>query len=171
MRSVEAHRKIVFAAALAILVAGATAMALLDRPEKDSTPSHAGRASALAVAEHQAPNRGREIREASFSATSFVRAYLHYEGGALRSADRESLVRYSTSQFGGQLLDAPVRIPPGSQPPRQIVARIAAVQAGLFEGRPDLLVSLVVAGSSGTHLLRATVIRQDTGWVVAGVGP
>jgi len=173
MGSAEARRKIVFAVALATLIAGAGAMTLFDRTEEEAAPPAASRAGwALpAAGERQAPGGGGGMRDAVLSAGRFVRAYLRYEAGTLRGADRKSLVRYSTPQFGGQLLRAPVRIPPGSPPPRQLVARIAAVQVGLFEGRPALLVSVVVAGSNGTHLLRASVIKRNDGWAVAGIGP
>jgi hypothetical protein len=169
----ETHRSIVFAVALTILIAGFAATALLDQshlPSTSATAPVAGRIASSEAGGRSAP-RGRETQDAAISAIRFVRAYLRYENGELRGADRASLARYSTSEFGGQLLRAPVRIPPGSRPPRQIVARVAAVQAGLSEGRPALLISLVVTGSSGTHLLRATVVRQIAGWAVAGIGP
>lgn len=174
MSLTETHRKIAFVAALATLIAGVTAMALFDGTQEEAAlpaASRVGQALAPAAEGRRAPGGGAGMRDVALSAGRFVRAYLRYEAGTLRSADRESLTRYSTPQLGGQLLRAPVRIPPGSRLPRQFVARIAAVQAGLFEGMPALLVSIVVAGSNGTHLLRASVIKRHDGWVVAGVGP
>ena len=55
--------------------------------------------------------------------------------------------------------------------PRQFVARIAAVEAGLFDGSPAFLVALVVAGRTGTHLLSTSLVERGNGWVVAGIGP
>ncbi len=174
MGSTETRRRAFFAVALVTLIAAAAAMAQFHRIEEGTTPStasRAGRAFTPATEERTRSEDGPEMREAAFSASSFVRAYLRYQAGTLRGADRDSLVRYSTSQFGGQLIRAPVRIPPGTRVPRQIVARIAAVQVSLFDGRPSLLVNVVVAGSNGTHLLRASVVRQNSHWVVAGIGP
>jgi hypothetical protein len=111
------------------------------------------------------------MRAAAYSARRFVHAYLRYQEGRLRGTDRESLLRYSTPDLGGQLVRAPVRVPPGSRIPRQFVARIAAVEAGLFDGSPAFLVVLVVAGRTGTHLLSTSLIEYEGGWVVAGIGP
>jgi hypothetical protein len=174
MGSADARRKIVFAVSLVTLISAAAAMALLDRAEeghKSSAASRAGRALVPAAKGRLEAEGSVVMREAAFSASRFVRAYLRYQAGTLEEAGRESLVRYSTVQLGGQLVRAPVRIPPGTRAPRQIVARIAAVQVSLFEGRPSLLVSVVIAGSNGTHLLRASVVKQNSRWVVAGIGP
>ena len=172
MRSSDARRKLIFALALATLIAGAGAMALLDRSEPLAGPggvSRAGRALAPSVGEHQ--DLHGEPLGAARSAESFVRAYLRYETGTLRRWESEALSRFSTPQFGGQLLRAPVRVPPGSRAPRQRVVRVAAVHVSLFDGKPALLVSVVVAGSDGAHLLKTSLIRRDGRWVVAGIGP
>ena len=174
MGSTETHRRIAFALALASLLAGCLAIALLDRAEpvaEPGAPSHPGQAQVPHAREPQAPPGGPGMLAATNSAERFLRAYLRYEAGTLRAADREALARFSTAQLGGQLLRAPVRIPPGSRAPRQFVARIAAAQVGLFEGRPALLLSALVTGRSGAHLLRASVVKQAARWVVAGVGP
>lgn len=174
MDSAETRGKIAFVAAVAILVAGAVAMAMLDRNEEFGASAVAPKEESHAlssVAERADSEHGSEMRVASFSARHFVQAYLRYQEGRLRSADRDSLLRYSTTDLGGQLVHAPVRVPPGSRVPRQFVARIAGVQAGLFDGSPALLVTVVVAGSSGTHLLSASLIGQGGSWVVAGIGP
>jgi len=173
MSSSEARRKLVFALALATLVAGAAAMTLLGRSEPPAEPgaaSRIGQALAPPSRERRDPHGG-EARVAARSAESFVRAYLRYEAGALRSGDREALSRFSTAQFSDQLLRAPVRVPPGSRAPRQRVVKIAAVQVSLFDGKPALLIGVVVAGRNGAHLLRTSLIRRGGRWVVAGVGP
>lgn len=172
--SAETRGKVAFAAAVAILVVGAVAMAMLDHNEEFDASAVATREESHAlpsVAERADSEHGREMRVAASSARHFVQAYLRYQEGRLRSTDRESLLRYSTRDLGGQLVRAPVRVPPGSRVPRQFVARIAGVQAGLFDGRPALLVTVVVAGSSGTHLLSASLIGQGGTWAVAGIGP
>jgi hypothetical protein len=173
MSSSEARRKLVFALALATLVAGAAAMALLGRSEP---PAELGAASRIGQAlappsEERKDPQGREARVAARSAESFVRVYLRYEADALRSGDREALSHFATAQFGGQLLRAPVRVPPGSRAPRQRVVKVAAVHVSLFDGKPALLVDVVVRGRNGAHLLRTSLIRQGGRWVVAGVGP
>jgi hypothetical protein len=172
MGSSEARRKFVFAFALATLVAGAAAMALLGRSEplaESGAASRVGQALAPPSGERQGLHG--ETLGAARSAESFVHAYLRYEAGALRSGDREALLRFSTAQFGGQLLRAPVRVPPGSHAPHQRVVKVAAVQVSLFDGKPALLVGVVVAGRNGAHLLRTSLIRRGGRWVVAGVGP
>ena len=174
MGSADARRRIVFAVSLVTLISAAAAMALLDRAEeghRSYAASRAGRALAPPAEGLRAPEGSAEMPEAASSASRFVRAYLRYQAGALEGAGLESLVRYSTVQLGGQLVRAPVRIPPGTRAPRQIVARIAAVEISLFDGRPSLLVSVVIAGSNGTHLLRASVVKQNSRWVVASIGP
>jgi hypothetical protein len=174
MDSAETRRRIAFALALATLVAGAAAMALLDRVAPVAEPGaapHPNQAPAPHAKERKARPAGRGMLAATHAAERFLRAYLRYEAGTFRTADREALVRFSTAQLGGQLLRAPVRIPAGSRAPRQFLARIAAAQVSLFEGRPALLLSALVAGRNGAHLLKASVVKQPDGWVVAGVGP
>jgi|GEM_PF-1959438 len=171
----ETRRKIVFALAVAALVAGVFAMAILDREEgrggsTDVAP-RSGQARDLPEGERRAPQHGAEMRAAAYSARRFVQAYLRYQEGRFGGADRESLLLYSTPDLGGQLVGAPVRVPPGSRVPRQFVARVAAVEAGLFDGSPAFLVVLVIAGRTGTHLLSTSLIEHEDGWVVAGIGP
>jgi hypothetical protein len=173
MRSSDARRKLIFALALATLIVGAGVMAHLDRSEPvagSTGASRARHAPAPPVIERQPPEIGGTLGAAR-SAGRFVRAYLRYEVGALRRGDREALSRFSTPQFGGELLRVPVRIPPGSRAPRQRVGRVAAVHVSLFDGKPALLVSVVVAGSTGAHLLRTSLIKRNGRWLVAGIGP
>jgi len=108
---------------------------------------------------------------ASLSATRFTAAYLRYEEGVLGPAVRRSIRQFATPDFGGQLLRAPVRVPPGSQPPRQWVARVAAVRVGLFDGNPALVAVLVIAATDGGHLLRVILSEEGSRWLVAGIGP
>jgi hypothetical protein len=175
MGSEETRRRITFAAAVAVLVVGALAMAVLDRDggegaERGAAPE-SGHARELPQGAGRAPSRGAEMRAAAHAARRFVHAYLRYQEGRLGGVDRETLLRYSTAELGGQLVRAPVRVPPGSPAPVQFVARTAAVGAGLFDGSPAFLVALVVAGRSGTHLLTTSLIEEQSSWVVAGIGP
>ena len=175
MGSDEARRRVHFGLAVGVLVAAVIAMTIID-PEGDGADSRlgvpAGHQSQDPVHEASAdPRRGGKGRAAVLSARFFVQAYLRYQEGDLRSRDRAALLRYSTPDLGGQLLRAPVRLPPGSRFPRQFVARIAGLQAGLFDGSPAFLVVLVVAGRTGTHLLSANLVETERGWVVAGIGP
>ncbi|HEX7244027.1 MAG TPA: hypothetical protein VF245_00500 [Solirubrobacterales bacterium] len=170
----KTRRKIAFVLAAATLAAGALAMAALDRGEgravntaPDPQPGRAQAPSRVLPAR----GRGAQMREAASSAHRFLAAYLRYQEGHLNSAGRASLLRYATTDLGRQLVRAPVRVPPGSRAPRQFVARVAAVRVGLFASRPALLVAVVVAGRSGTHLLSTSLIETGRGWVVAGVGP
>lgn len=175
MGSEETRRKIVFALAVTALVVSAIAMAILDREKDIGAPAvvapRSGQARGLPEGARRAPQQGAEMRVAAYSARRFVNAYLRYQEGRLRGTDREFLLRYSTPDLGSQLVRAPVRVPPGSRVPRQFVARIAAVEAGLFDGSPAFLVVLVVAGRTGTHLLSTSLIEHEGGWVVAGIGP
>ena len=175
MGSEETRRKIAFAVAVAALVISAFAMAILDRDEGIDVPTtvalRSGPARDLPEGERQAPQHGAQMRAAAYSARRFVHAYLRYQEGRLSRTDRESLLLCSTPDLGGQLVRAPVRVPPGSAVPRQFVARIAAVEAGLFDGSPAFLVALVVAGRTGTHLLSTSLVERGNGWVVAGIGP
>ena len=171
----ETRRKVAFALAVAALAAGALAMAIFDGEEGTGSTAamttRMGQGRLLSERNGSAHRRGTETRSAAFSARRFVRAYLLYQEGNLSGSDRTSLLRYSTPDLGGQLVRAPVRIPPGSRAPRQFVARIAAVQAGLFDGSPAFIVTVVVAGSSGTHLLNTSLVEHGGIWVVAGIGP
>lgn len=174
MGSEETRRKLIFAVAAVALAVGALAMAMLDR-EGVGAPTiaarGAGQARGLTEMERRVPQPGAETHAAAYAARRFVQAYLRYQEGRLRSTDRDSLLRYSTPDLGDQLVQAPVRIPPGSRVPRQFVARIAAVRAGLFDGSPAFLVAVVVAGRTGTHLLGTSLVEDEGGWAVAGVGP
>lgn len=108
---------------------------------------------------------------ASMSASRFTAGYMRYEEGVLGPAVRRLIRQFSTSEFGGQLLRAPVRIPPGAHPPRQWVARVAAVRVGLFDGHPAILAIVAIAATDGGHLLRATLTEEGGRWLVAGIGP
>lgn len=175
MGSEETRRKITFAVAVAALAVSAFVMAILDSDEGIDAPTNvaprSGPARDLPEGERWAPQGGAHMRAAASSARRFVHAYLRYQEGRLRGTDRELLLLHSTPDLGGQLVRAPVRVPPGSRVPRQFVARVAAVEAGLFDGSPAFLVALVVAGRTGTHLLSTSLIEHDNGWVVAGIGP
>jgi hypothetical protein len=173
MRSAEDRRKALFALALAALVAGAGAIALVHRdapvagpgaPRLHGVPDpHQGRRQAGA---------GRDgMLGATRSAERFARAYLRYEAGTLTSAGRRALARFSTPQLGGQLLRAPVRIAPGGRAPRQRVLRVASTRVGVFDGKPALLLGVLIAGSDGSHLLGLSAIEQGGRWLIAGVGP
>ena len=175
MGSEDARRRVQFGLAVGVLVAAVIAMTIID-PDGDGADSRqrvpAGLHAQDPVPEATAnPRHGGEGRAAALSARLFVQSYLRYQEGRLRDRDRAALLRYSTPDLGGQLLRAPVRLPPGSRFPRQFVARIAGLQAGLFDGSPAFLVVLVVAGRTGTHLLSANLVETDRGWVVAGIGP
>lgn len=174
MGSEEARRRVQFALAFSTLVLAAIAMTIIGPggAGDDSRPRVPVGQSRDPDLERQADRpRGGEGRAAALSARRFVQAYLRYQEGHLRSRDRAALLRYSTPDLGGQLLRAPVRLPPGSRFPRQFVARIAGLEAGLFEGSPAFLVVLVIAGRTGTHLLSSSLIERERGWVVAGIGP
>ncbi len=175
MGSEETRRKITFVVAVAALVASAFAMTILDRDEGIDAPTtvapRSGPDRDLPEGEGWAAQHGAQMHAAAYSARRFVHAYLRYQEGRLRGTDRESLLLHSTPGLGGQLVRAPVRVPPGSRVPRQFVARIAGVEAGLFDGSPAFLVALVVAGRTGTHLLSTSLVERDNGWVVAGIGP
>jgi hypothetical protein len=170
----EARRRVQFALAVGVLIVAVIAMTIVD-PGGDTGDPHlgmpTGQSRGPALEKPPVPLRGKEGRAAALSAERFVQAYLRYQEGHLRGRDRSALLRYSTPDLGGQLLRAPVRLPPGSRFPRQFVARIADLEAGLFDGSPAFLVALVVAGKTGTHLLSVSLIEQGRGWVVAGIGP
>jgi hypothetical protein len=168
MGSLAARRRTVFAAALAALVAGAVAASLLGRPQSGAAPA---RSPHSAPAGREATVSRAAIGAAARSAHRFAVAYLRYEEGAFGLRERRAIALYSTSEFGGQLLRAPVRVPPGSHPSRQWVARVAAVRVGLFDGRPALVATLVIAATDGRHLLRATLTKRGSRWLVAGIGP
>jgi hypothetical protein len=101
---------------------------------------------------------------------SFMRAYMRYEVGDLAAGDLDALARYSTSEFGEQLLRSPARMPQGSHPERRWVSRVAGVHAGLFQGRPAYFVSVVVVGVRGADVLTPILSLEASGWLVAGVG-
>lgn len=168
MGSLAARRRAVFAAALAALVAGAVVISLLARPRSSAAPA---RSPHSAPAGQEAKVGRGAISAAARSAHRFASAYLRYEEGTLGSGERRAIALFSTSELGGQLLRAPVRVPPGSHPPRQWVARVAAVRVGLFDGRPALVATLVIAASDGRHLLRVTLTKRGSRWLVAGIGP
>jgi len=174
MASSETRRKVIFLVALATLVTGAAAMALLGPGEELGAGSSASGTANLHLSAreaHREPERGAQLRAAALSARRFLSAYLRYQEGRLRDVDRKALLAYSTAELGHQLVLAPVRVPPGSRPPHQFVARIAGIQAGLFDGDPAFLATLVIAGSSGTHLLSTSLLERGGAWVVAGIGP
>ncbi|HEU5105556.1 MAG TPA: hypothetical protein VFU11_06915 [Solirubrobacterales bacterium] len=159
---------------MGVLIAAAIAMTIIDaggRNQEDRVGVLGATARGPSLEEPAESVRGGATEAATRSARLFVQAYLRYQEGRLRSGDRASLLRYSTSELGGQLLRAPVRLPPGSRFPRQFVARIAGLKAGVFEGGPALTVALVIAGRTGAHLLSASLIEQGGAWIVAGIGP
>lgn len=169
----EAQRKVAFGVALAVLALGAAAMSFLGGDGSNAGSSVAGETSSGAASPGLETERlsDIEVRGAAVSATRFLRAYLRYQEADLRGVDRRAIARYAAPGFGEQLLRAPVRIPPGGRAPRQVVASVTSVRAGLFEGQAALLASALIAGSTGTHLLHVTLVRPGARWVVSGVGP
>jgi len=167
MASLDAHRSTAFVVALVALIAGAVAISVLPA----SGPRAAARDLRQAAREPSAAAGRASTSAAALSAARFTAGYLRYEEGVLGPAERRSIREFSTPDFGGQLLHAPVRIPPGSHPPRQWVARIATVRAGIFDGRPALVAIVVIAATGGGHLLRATLTEVGSRWLVAGIGP
>lgn len=172
MRFFETRRNLAFALALAMLAVAPVAMTLLDRGDPTSPPSVVGAGHARAV-----PRQQRSISEAVGTsgarrvAGRFTRGYLRYEAGDPRGMDLKAISRFSTPQFGGALLRAPARIPPGGEVPRQRVLRITAARLTLFEGESALLVSVLVGGSGEAHLLKTSVVEHAGRWLVAGIGP
>jgi hypothetical protein len=166
----EKPRWTAFALALAVLVLGAAALALGDRGGMTSpragSPGRPGPAANGARA-HSA----RDLGLARLAATRFARAYLGYERGAAGAAGERAISRYSTPRLGGELLAAPVHLPPGARPPRRRVAGIAAVAVGLLGGEPVLVLGVRIAGGGGSHLLRVSLLERDGRWLVAGIGP
>jgi hypothetical protein len=108
--------------------------------------------------------------EATAIAEGFVDAYLRYQAGALGDGGRETLINLSTSQFGDELLSSPVRFPAGEEPAREWVSRVVDIHVGIFSAEPALLISVVVTGVDGTHVLIPTLVNQDSQWLVAGIG-
>ena len=162
-----------FVLAVLVLVSGAAALAVLDRGEA-GLPASGARSRAVAEPGTEAQRRPSSTSapaEAEASARYFAAAYLLYEEGRLDRASRSALLGYSTPEFGAQLAGAPVHVPAGQLAPRQFVARVAGVEASIFDGRPALVASVVIAGSSGTHLLRLNLLERRGTWVVGGVGP
>lgn len=169
MGSSDAHRRLAFAAALGALAAGAAAISLLSHPEPSATPTR--RPWRAAPSQSAAAEDRSATSAASLAATRFGVAYLRYEEGVFGPAVRRSIRRFSTREFGSQLLRAPVRVPAGSRPARQWVARVGAVRVGLFDGHPALVAILVIAAADGGHLLRVTLSEEGSRWLVAGIGP
>jgi hypothetical protein len=163
----ESQRKFIFGLALAVLALGAVAMGFLGAGNDSRTgPSEVAKPRQAATGPSES-----DARSAAVSAARFLEAYLRYQEGELRAVDRRAIAHYSTPDFGEQLLRAPVRLLPGSRPPRQVVAKVTAVRAGLFDGQAALLAAVLIAGSTGTHLLRVTLVQLGERWVVSGVGP
>jgi hypothetical protein len=167
MAALDAHRSTAFLVALIALVAGAAAISFVPSSDPGASardPRQATRGRSVAMGQ-------RSTGAAALSAVRFTAGYLRYEEGVLGPTERRSIREFSTPDFGGQLLHAPVRIPPGAHPPRQWVARVATVRAGIFDGRPALVAIVVIAATDGGHLLRATLTEVSSRWLVAGVGP
>lgn len=167
MASLDAHRSTAFVVALIALIAGAVVISILP----SAGPGAPARDLREATREPGAVARQDSTGAAALSAARFTAGYLRYAEGVLGPAERRSIREFSTPDFGGQLLRAPVRIPPGSQPARQWVARVATVRAGIFDGRPALVAIVVIAATDGGHLLRATLTEVGSRWLVAGIGP
>ncbi len=168
MRTLDAHRRVVFALALAAIFAGATAISLFPHSGPRVRPPRPPR---KATSSHDAAVAQNALSAASFSATRFTAGYVRYEEGVFGPAVRRSIRQFSTPELGDQLLQAPVRVPPGVQPPRQWVARVATMRVDLFEGRPALVAAVVILATDGGHLLRATLVEEDSRWLVAAIGP
>jgi hypothetical protein len=167
MAALDAHRGTAFVVALIALVAGAAAISILPSSGSAARVQEPRRA---AGGQSAAAGQG-STGAAALSAARFTAGYLRYEEGVLGPVERRAIGEFSTRDFGGQLLHAPVRVPPGSRPARQWVARVATVRPGIFDGRPALVAIVVIAATDGGHLLRATLTEVGSRWLVAGIGP
>lgn len=170
MGASDTQRRYIFVAAVAALVLAAV-VATYRGGESGLPQSDVGERHVPAPAsDATTPRPAVDESEATRAAEAFMHAYLRYQSGVLRDSDRWVITRLATPAFRRQLLASPVRIPTGYKPPREWVARVAGIHVGLFEGRPALLVSVVVVGPNGSHVLVPTLIRQQSGWLVAGIG-
>lgn len=174
MERLESHRRTAFALALAALLATGLAVNLIGGDAGHESPAGApdpGRALGSAQPRTRGAGSAPDDRIVTRAATRFVTAYLRYEEGVRSSSVREAIAKSSTKQLGTALLGEPVRLPPAGRPPRQWLARVAAVRAGLLGGREALIATLVVVGVDGGHTLRASLVRRNSRWLVAGIGP
>lgn len=166
----DRRRKALFLLALGVLVAWGGAVALLGRGAggPDAAAETGPRPGPRTLARR--PAGGPTHQAAADAALRFLAAYLVYERGASTPGDRRILARLSTPGFGGQLLGAPVLRPAAGGAPREWISRAAGVRVGIFEGRQTLMVSVVVVGTGGAHVLTPTLVRSGGGWLVAGIG-
>jgi hypothetical protein len=173
MADSEARRKAVFLSGLAVLVAWAAAVALLGTGAEHGKArggGGAGNGPPRALAGGRGRSPGTPQRSAGARcAVDFLAAYLRYEVGGSSRPDRETLARLSTPRFGVQLRRAPLSAPPAA-PGREWISRVEAVRVGIFEGEPALLVSVLVVGPAGGHLLTPTLLERGSRWLVAGLG-
>lgn len=173
MPALDARRKLLFAIALATLLAGAGATALTERPKPLAEPASIPRphGEQPSARKGRRPTQSSSISAAARAAARFAHAYLRYQVGALGKLDREALSHFSTPRFGGELLRVPVRVPPGGRPLQERVLRVADIRVGLFAGEAALLASVLVGGRAGSYVLRTTLVKRGGRWLVTGIGP
>lgn len=166
----DKRRKALFILALAVLIAWSGAVAVLGSGAGGRDPgAHPEGRPVLAKPADQPA--GDHLRSAGVgSALEFLAAYLRYERGAPRPADRVTLARLSTPGLGRQLLRVPVRLPAAGAPRPEWVSRVGTVRVGIFEGRQALLVGVIVVAPGDAHVVTPTLVRRRGRWLVAGLG-
>lgn len=166
----DRRRKALFILALAVLIAGGAAVAVLDSGAGGREPAGAGggRPGLPKLGMRQAGNAPRPAGVGV--AVEFLTAYLRYGRGAPRRADQRTLARLSTPGFGRELLRAPVRIPAAGGPRPEWVSRVETARVGVIEGREALLVGVVVVAPGAAHVVTPTLVRVRGRWLVAGLG-
>jgi hypothetical protein len=173
MQASDRRRRAFFIAAFAALVALGGAVAALGNGGQGAVPAAGPDAGARPAVRAPAARRIAEGARtaAARRALDFLAAYLRYErGGAAGRAAESALERLATPGLAAQLRQAPVRAPAGAVPPAEWVSRATGIRVGIFDGREALLVSVLVVGTGGSHVLTPTLVRGGGSWIVAGIG-
>jgi hypothetical protein len=172
MSSPTGRRRLVFLLSMAVLVAWVGVVTLAGQDHQTPSEGVERGVNRDSVDGREVPRAlgQASVHGAMRSALIFMRAYARYEVGGLAASDRDVLTRYSTSEFGEQLLLSPARAPQGSYPDRRWVSRVAGVHVGLYEGRPAYFVSVVLVGAEGADVVTPILSHEAAGWLVAGVG-
>ena len=179
---VDASRRTLFLAAVAVILIAATALALLSSPQSTSTgatttatatsaqrppaaaaqsgeslvrPSEEGHATGLV-------GKTRQIEAAKRAARSFLAGYLPYTYGQRKAAD----VPAATSGLRQQLEAHAPRVPPSE---RHRHARVVVLQAN---GAGPVRAAMIALVDDGAHRYTVSLEleRRRTGWQVTNVG-
>lgn len=169
-RRLQISRALVFLLAASVLVGVAIALSLGgNNPESDPDPRPSSQSLEALALDAMASESRPSPDEA---AERFARAYLEYELGRHTPLTRQTIRDVGSKSLQADLLGAPVRVPPGSQLPKERLLGITSTTPTVGgDGRVEVAALAAIRRNGRRAHLTVRLVLNGSRWLVVGVGP